>query len=31
MIHGIVYEKPLNLMDVVQEPADDLRRIDMKV
>lgn len=31
MIHGTVYKKPLNLMDITQEPPSDLRRIDVKV
>lgn len=31
MIHGTVYKKPLNLMDITQETSSDLRRIDMKV
>ncbi len=31
MVHGTVYKKPLNLMDITQESPSDLRRIDMKV
>lgn len=31
MIHGMIYEKRLNLMDIVQEPVDEIRQIDMRV
>lgn len=31
MVHGVLYPKPLNLMDITQEPSSDLRRIDMRV
>lgn len=30
-IHGTVYQKPLNLMDITKESPLDLRRIDMRV
>lgn len=31
MIHGMVCEKPLNLLDVVQETPETIRRIDLRV
>lgn len=30
-IHSAIYQKPLNLMDITQEPPHELRRIDMRV
>lgn len=31
LIHGVVYQRPLNLIDISQEPSLDLRQIDMRI